>query len=94
MQTVRNYLVHEYVPVMVKTFRSDIRESCVAQRSINFMLRGNEEARHFINKVRNVLRRLSDRIYERILILGTKFQIYFCFTFFDALSKTVKFRTI
>ena len=61
MQTVRKYLVYEYVPVMVKTFRSDTRESCVAQRSVYVMLRGNEETRRFINQVRNVLRRLSDK---------------------------------
>jgi len=58
MQTVGKYLVYEYVPVMEKTFRSGTRESCVAQRSIYVILRGNEEARRYINEVRNVLRYL------------------------------------
>ena len=62
MQTVRKYSVYEYVPVMVKTFRSDTRESCVAQRSIYVILRGNEETRRYINQVRNVLRRLFSQI--------------------------------
>jgi hypothetical protein len=56
MQTIRKFLVYEYVPIMVKTFRSDTRESCVAQRSIYVILRGNEETRRYINQVRNVLR--------------------------------------
>ena len=64
MQTVRKYLVYEYVPIVVKTFRSDTREGCVGQRSIYVMLRGNEETRHYINQVRSVLRHLSGRIYE------------------------------
>jgi len=38
MQTVRKYLVYEYVPIMEKTFRSGTRESCVAQRSIYVIL--------------------------------------------------------
>ena len=58
IQTVRKYLLYEYVPVMVKTFRSDTRESCVAQRSIYIILGGNEETRRYINTVRNVLRDL------------------------------------
>ena len=53
MQTVRKYLVYEYVPIMEKTFRSGTRESCVAQRSIYVILRGNEETRRFISQVRN-----------------------------------------
>ena len=68
MQTVRKYLVYGYVPVMVKTFRSDTRQSCVAQRSVYVILSGNEETRRFISQVRNVLRYLSDRMYECILI--------------------------
>jgi len=55
MQTVRKYLVYEYVPIMEKTFRSGTRENCVAQRSIYVMLRGNEETRRYINQVRNAL---------------------------------------
>ena len=58
MQTVRKYLVYEYVPIMEKTFRSGTREGCVAQRSIYVILRGSEETRRYINQVRNVLRYL------------------------------------
>jgi len=54
MQRVRKYLVYEYVPIMEKKFRSGTRESCVAQRSIYVILRGNEETRHYINQVRNI----------------------------------------
>jgi hypothetical protein len=58
MQTVRKYLVYEYVPIIEKTFSIGARESCVAQRSIYVVLRGNEETRSCINQVRNVLRYL------------------------------------
>ena len=75
MQTVRKYLVYKYVPIMVKTFRNDDKEICVAQRSIYVILSGNEETRRFINQVRNVLRHLSDRIYESVLIQETIFQV-------------------
>jgi len=51
MQKVRKYLVYEYVPIMEKTFISGTRESCVAQRSIYVILRGNEETRRYIKKV-------------------------------------------
>jgi len=65
MKTIRKYLVYEYVPIMEKTFSSGTRESCVAQRSLNVILRGNEEARSYINQVRNVLKYLlTYRIYE------------------------------
>ena len=75
MQTVRKYLVYEYVPIMGKTFRSDTKQNCVAQRPIYIILRGNEETRSYINQVRNVLRYLmSAIIYECRLIKGTKFQ--------------------
>jgi len=75
MRTVRKYLVYEYVPIMEKTFRSGTTESCVAQRSIYVILRGNEETRHYINQVRNVLRYFnSDIIHKCNLIKGTKFQ--------------------
>jgi len=75
VQTVRKYLVYEYVPIMEKTFRSGTRESCVAQRSIYVILRRNEKTRRYINQVRNVLSHLiSDIIYESNLIQGTKFQ--------------------
>ena len=75
MQTVRKYLVYKYVPIMVKTFRNDDKEICVAQRSMYVILSGNEETRRFINQVRNVLRHLSDRIYESVLIQETIFQV-------------------
>ena len=54
MQTVRKHLAYEYVPIMEKTFGNGARESCVSQLSIYVMLRGNEETRSYINKVRNV----------------------------------------
>jgi len=79
MQTVRKYLVYEYVPVMEKTFRSGTAESCVAQRSIYVILTGNEETRRHINQVRNVLKHLlSDRIYGFMLIKCFIFRAY-CF---------------
>jgi hypothetical protein len=63
MQTVRKYLVYEYVPIMERTFRSGTKESCVAQRSIYVVMRGNEETRSYINQVGNALKHLlSDRI--------------------------------
>jgi hypothetical protein len=58
MQQLRKYLILEYVPIMETTFRSGARESCVAQRSIYFMLTGNEEKRSYINQVRNFPRGL------------------------------------
>jgi len=67
MQTVRKYLVYNYVPIMEKTFSSGTRESCVAQRSIFVILRGNEETRNYINQVRIVLKHLlTYGIYEFI----------------------------
>jgi len=75
MQTVRKYLVYEYVPIMERIFRSGTRESCVAQRSIYVILKGNEETRRYIYQVRNILRYLmSVIIYECHLIESTKFQ--------------------
>ena len=76
MQTVRKYLVYGYVPVMVKTYRNDTRESCVGQRSVYIILGGNEETKRIVNQVRNVLRHLLDRIFECTLIRGIKFEIY------------------
>ena len=58
MQTVRKYLVYEYVSIVEKTFRSGTRESCVTQRSIYVILRGNEKTRSYTSQVRNVLRLL------------------------------------
>jgi hypothetical protein len=56
MQTFRKFLLNEYIPIMEKTFRSNARASCVAQRSIYIILRGNEETRSYINLVSNVPR--------------------------------------
>jgi len=72
IQTVRKYLVYEYVPIVENTFRSGNRESCVAQRSIYVILRGNEETRNCIKQVRSNM--FSDRIYKCILIQNTKLQ--------------------
>jgi hypothetical protein len=58
MQTVRKYLVYEYVPIVERTFRGGTGESCVAQRSVYVILRGNEETRRYINQVRIVLKHL------------------------------------
>ena len=58
MKALRKYLVYEYVPIMERTIRSGTRESCVAQRSIYVILRGNEETRSYINQVRNALTHL------------------------------------
>ena len=66
MQTVRKYLVYEYVPIMEKTFRSGTRESCVAHPSIYVILTGNEESRSYINEARNALKRFCSstiRVY-------------------------------
>jgi hypothetical protein len=80
MQTVRKYLVYEYVPIMERTFRSGTRESCVAQRSIYVILRGNEETRRNINRVRNTLRHLlSDIIYKGKVIEGKHFKLIYLF---------------
>ena len=88
MQTVRKHLVYEYVPIMEKTFRSGTRESCVAQRSIYVILRGNEETRSCINQVRNVLRHLlSAKMYKSIVIQGKHFKLFVSFIFFETPSK-------
>jgi hypothetical protein len=52
MQRVRKRLVYEYIPVMERTYRSETRESCVGKRSINVILRGNEETRLYMSQVR------------------------------------------
>jgi len=70
MQTVRKYLMYEYVPIMEKTFRNGTRERCVAQRSIYVILRGNEETRSYINQVRIAPRHLFSCQYASI---GTNF---------------------
>jgi hypothetical protein len=89
MQTVRKYLLYEYVPIVEKTFRSGARESCVAQRSIYVILRGNEEMRNYMHQVRNVLRHLTSVIiYECNLIKGTKYHTsLFLLIFFENPSK-------
>jgi hypothetical protein len=75
MQTVRKYLLYEYVPVMEKTFGSGTRESCFVQRSIYVILSGNEETRSYINQVRYVLTYLlSAKMYMYIVIEGNFFQ--------------------
>jgi len=82
MQTVRKYLVYEYNPIMENTFRSDTRESCVAQRSIYVMLRGNEDTRRYINQVRNVLRHLlAATMYKSKVIQGKHFKLLFSCAF-------------
>ena len=53
MQSLRKYLVYEYVPIMEKKFISGTTDSCVAQRSIYVILKGTEGTRRFINQVRN-----------------------------------------
>jgi hypothetical protein len=79
MQTVHKYLVYEYLPIMEKTFRSGTRDSCVAQRSIYVILRGNEETRSYITQVRNLQRRLffSD-VQTYIATKVTQFEVYPC----------------
>jgi len=88
MQTVRKYLVYEYVPIVERTFRSGTRQSCVAQRSIYVILRGNEETRRYINQVRNVLRLLmSNIVYEFTIIQGKHFKLL---CFFDILRDNIE----
>ena len=80
MQTVRKYLVYEYVPIVERTFRSGTRDSCVAQQSIYVILRGNEETRRYINQVRNVLRHLfADVLYKSEVIQGKHFNLVYSF---------------
>jgi len=79
MQMFRKYLVYEYVPIMERTFRSGTRESCIAQRSIYFILRGNEERRSYINQVRNILRRLFfSNVQAYIAANVRQFEVYPC----------------
>ena len=83
MQTVRKYLLYEYVPVMEKTFGSGTRESCVAQRSIYVILSGNEETGSYINQVRYVLTYLlSAKMYKCLVIGGIFFKIIYTFDIF------------
>jgi hypothetical protein len=87
IEAVRKYLPYQYVPIMVKTFRIDNRESCRVQRSIYVILRGKEETRHFIRQVRNVLRHVSDRIVKYMFLFKTRYKIsdlIFRFKIFDA----------
>jgi hypothetical protein len=75
MQTVRKYLLYEYVPIMEKKFGSGTRESCVVQRSIYVILSGNDETGSYINQVRYVLTYLlSAKMYKSIVIGGRLFQ--------------------
>jgi len=90
MQTVRKHLVYEYVPIMERTFRSGTRESCVAQRSIYVILRGNEDTRSYINQVRNVMRYLmSATIYKSKVIQGKHFKLLFSCAF-DILRDSIE----
>jgi hypothetical protein len=83
MQTFRKYLLYEYVPVMEKTFGSGTRQSCVAQRSIYVILRGNEITGSYINRVRKVLTyMLSAKMYYCLLIGGIFFKIIYTFDIF------------
>jgi hypothetical protein len=67
IKAVYKDVVYEYVPIIENTFRSGTTESCVAQRSIYVIMRGNEDTRRYINQVRIVLNHfLSDIIYECI----------------------------
>jgi len=82
MRTFRKHLVYQYVPIMEKTFRSGTRESCVVQRSIYVMLRGNEDTRSYINQVSSaMISSLSDRIYKCILIQNKQLQTSFFLLF-------------
>jgi len=85
MQTVRKYLVYEYVPIMERTFRSGTRQSCVPQRSIYVILRGNEDTKRYINQVRSKL--LSDRIYKSKVIQSKPFKIFVSLIFFETILK-------
>ena len=79
MQSVRKYLVYDYVPIMDKTFRSGTGQSCVAQRSIYVILGGNEETRRHINQV---------RIYKFVVKQTTNFETHLPYSiFFETLSK-------
>jgi len=88
MQTVRKYLVYEYVPIVERTFRSGTGERCVVQRSIYVILRWNEQIRHYINQVRNVLRHLMSNImYEVTVTQGKHFKLL---CFFDILRHNIE----
>ena len=88
MQTVRKYLVYEYVPIVEKTFRRGTGECCVAQRSIYVILRENEETRRCINQVRSVLIHLmSNIIYEVTVTQGKHFKLL---CFFDILRHNIE----
>jgi hypothetical protein len=54
MHETRKHLAYEYVPIMGKIIGNGARETCVSQLSIYVLLRGNEETRSYIDKVRNV----------------------------------------
>jgi hypothetical protein len=81
MQTVRKHLAYEYVPIMGKIFGTGARDSCVAQRSIYVVLRGNVETRSHINQVINVLRHLlfPPSTFASFVTQGTRFYRFFCF---------------
>jgi hypothetical protein len=90
MQTIRKYLVYEYIPIMEKTFRSGTRDSCVAQQPIYVMLRGNEESGSYINQVRSAMRHLfSDILYKSKVIQGKHFKLLFSCAF-DILRDSIE----
>jgi hypothetical protein len=73
--------VYEYVPVMERTFRSGTRESCVAQRSVYVILRGNEETRRYINQVRSELRHPFSGLMHEIYVLYKAYKLKFVYLF-------------
>jgi len=88
MQTVRKYLVYGYVPIVERTFRSGTRESCVAQRSIYVILRGNEDTKRYINQVRSEMRHfISDILYKSKEIQYNHFKLL---CFFDVLRDNIE----
>jgi hypothetical protein len=54
MHETRKHLAYEYVPITGRIIGIGARETCVSQLSIYVILRGNEETRGYVNKVRNV----------------------------------------
>lgn len=91
MQTVRKYMVYEYVPFMEQTFRNGTGQSCFAQRSIYIILKGNEDTRSYIIKVRNVLRHLL-YCQHVSFYYNTRYSILAFLPFYDIYIYTCKFK--
>jgi hypothetical protein len=70
IQELRKFLLHDYIPIMVTVFESDVRKRCITDRAIYVMLRGNEETRTYINQVRNLLRNFSLSVILSTYIIG------------------------